>query len=149
MQVSIFCLFYFVCLFVCFLLHLSLPEWFPFFPYFGFLCFLSLQCLISALTRGAKRGYLFSLTCSVVMWRGSGTVNKCFWHVWRLLTVDGPHWIYHNPRHCAVYCHPAYLTYNAEYIMRNAGLEEAQAGIKIARRNINNVRYADDTTGRE
>ena len=41
----------------------------------------------------------------------------------------------------AVYCHPAYLT----YIMRNAGLDEAQAGIKIARRNINNFRYADDT----
>ena len=34
----------------------------------------------------------------------------------------------------------------AEYIMRNAGMEEAQAGIKIARRNINNLRYADDTT---
>ena len=34
----------------------------------------------------------------------------------------------------------------AEYIMRNAGLEEAQAGIKIARRNINNLRYVDDTT---
>ena len=34
----------------------------------------------------------------------------------------------------------------AEYIMRNAGLEEAQAGIKIARRNINNLRYAADTT---
>ena len=33
-----------------------------------------------------------------------------------------------------------------EYIMRNAGLDEAQAGIKIARRNINNFRYADDTT---
>ena len=33
-----------------------------------------------------------------------------------------------------------------EYIMRNAGLEEAQAGIKIARRNINNLRYTDDTT---
>ena len=51
----------------------------------------------------------------------------------------------------AVYCHPAYLLiclFNlyAEYIMRNAGLEEAQAGIKIARRNINNHRYADDTT---
>ena len=43
----------------------------------------------------------------------------------------------------AVYCHPAYL---AEYIMRNSGLEEAQAGIKIARRNINSLRYADDTT---
>ena len=34
----------------------------------------------------------------------------------------------------------------AEYIMRNTGLEEAQAGIKISRRNINNLRYADDTT---
>ena len=34
----------------------------------------------------------------------------------------------------------------AEYIMKNAGLDEAQAGIKIARRNINNLRYADDTT---
>ena len=34
----------------------------------------------------------------------------------------------------------------AEYIMRNAGLEEAPAGIKIAGRNINNLRYADDTT---
>ena len=46
----------------------------------------------------------------------------------------------------AVHCHPAYLTFYAEYIMRNAGLEEAQAGIKIARRSINNLRYADDTT---
>ena len=45
----------------------------------------------------------------------------------------------------AVYCHPAYLTY-AEYIMRNAELEAAQAGIKIAGRNINNLRYADDIT---
>ena len=35
---------------------------------------------------------------------------------------------------------------SAEYTMRNAGLDEAQAGIKIARRNINNLRYADDTT---
>ena len=35
---------------------------------------------------------------------------------------------------------------DAEYVMRNAGLEEAQAGIKIARRNTNNLRYADDTT---
>ena len=38
------------------------------------------------------------------------------------------------------------LIWYAEYIMRNAGLEEAQAGIKIAGRNINNLRYADDTT---
>ena len=44
-----------------------------------------------------------------------------------------------------VYCHPVYLTYS-EYIMQNARLDEAQAGIKIARRNINKLRYADDTT---
>ena len=38
------------------------------------------------------------------------------------------------------------FNFYAEYIMRNAGLEEAQAGIKIAGRNINNLRYAEDTT---
>ena len=41
---------------------------------------------------------------------------------------------------------PCLFNLYAEYIMKNAGLEEAQAGIKIARRNINNLRYADDTT---
>ena len=41
---------------------------------------------------------------------------------------------------------PCLFNFYAEYIMRNAGLEEAQAGIKIARRNINNLRYTDDTT---
>ena len=41
----------------------------------------------------------------------------------------------------AIYCHPAYLI-----IMRNPELDEVQAGIKIARRNVNNLRYADDTT---
>ena len=39
---------------------------------------------------------------------------------------------------------PCLFNFYAEYIIRNAGLEEAQAGIKIARRNINNLRYADD-----
>ena len=38
------------------------------------------------------------------------------------------------------------FNFYAQYIMRNAGLEEAQAGIKIVRKNINNLRYADDTT---
>ena len=41
---------------------------------------------------------------------------------------------------------PCLFNLYAEYIMRNAGLDEAQAGIKLARRNINNLRYADDTT---
>ena len=39
-----------------------------------------------------------------------------------------------------------FFNFYAEYIIRNAGLEEIQAGIKIARRNINNIRYADDIT---
>ena len=53
----------------------------------------------------------------------------------------------------AVYCHPAYLSYmqSTSYMstltyMRSSGLDEAQAGIKIAGRNINNLRYADDIT---
>ena len=41
---------------------------------------------------------------------------------------------------------PCLFNFYAEYIMRNAGLEETQAGIKIAKRNINNLRYSDDTT---
>ena len=41
---------------------------------------------------------------------------------------------------------PCLFNLYAEYIIQNAGLDEAQAGIKIARRNINNLRYADDTT---
>ena len=45
----------------------------------------------------------------------------------------------------AVYCHPAYLN-STEYIMGNARLDESQVGIKISRRNINNLRYADNTT---
>ena len=45
----------------------------------------------------------------------------------------------------AVYCHLLFNLY-AEYIMENAGLDKAQVGIKIARRNTNNLRYADDTT---
>ena len=45
-----------------------------------------------------------------------------------------------------MYCHSALFNLHTQYIMRNTGLEEAQAGIKIAGRNINNLRYADDTT---
>ena len=46
----------------------------------------------------------------------------------------------------AIYCHPAYLTYMQSTSWETDGLEEAQAGIKIARRNVHNLRYADDTT---
>ena len=45
-----------------------------------------------------------------------------------------------------LYMSPCLFNFYAEYIMRNAGLDEASIGIKIARRNINNLRYADDTT---
>ena len=50
-----------------------------------------------------------------------------------------------HPVNCCILS-PWLGNFCAEYIMRNAGLEETQAGIKITRRNINNLRYADDTT---
>ena len=60
---------------------------------------------------------------------------------------------FHFRHYCVIFCDlwrtresPCLFNFYAEYIMRNAGLEEAQAGIKIAGRNINNLRYADDTT---
>ena len=46
----------------------------------------------------------------------------------------------------AVYCHHAYLTFMQNTSLQNARLDESQAGIKIARRNINNLRYADEIT---
>ena len=46
----------------------------------------------------------------------------------------------------ALYCHPAYITYIQSTLWENAGLDEAQAGIKIAERNINNLIYADNIT---
>ena len=52
----------------------------------------------------------------------------------------------HLVYHLGCILSPCLFNLYAEYIMRNAGLEEVQAGIKIARRNINNLRYADDTT---
>ena len=45
----------------------------------------------------------------------------------------------------AIYCHPSFFNLYAEYIMQNAGLDEAQAGIKTVGRNISTLRYADDT----
>ena len=52
-----------------------------------------LQCVISPLTQGARGSHLFRLTCSVVLWGGRDTANKYHWHVWRVLTVFGPHWV--------------------------------------------------------
>ena len=46
----------------------------------------------------------------------------------------------------AVYCYPVFFNFYAEYIMRNAGVGETQAGIKTAWRNINNLKYEDGTT---
>ena len=74
----------------------------PFFVYFGFPCCKTLQCLISALTRGGNSGHLFRLTCSTVLRRGRDTANKYHWHVWGMLTVDGPHWVCHRPRWCVL-----------------------------------------------
>ena len=54
--------------------------------------------------------------------------------------------LFPDQERCTSRLSPCLFNFYAEYIMRNAGLEEAQARIKITRRNINNLRYADDTT---
>ena len=62
----------------------------------------SLQCLLSALTQGGEGGHRFRLTCSVVLLGGRDTANKYHWHVWGVLTVDGPHWVFHSTRQCVL-----------------------------------------------
>ena len=52
----------------------------------------SLQCLISALTQGGEGGHLFGLICSVVLWGGRNTANKCPWRVWGVLAVCSQCW---------------------------------------------------------
>ena len=70
------------------------------FVYFGLLC-KSLQCLISTLPQGGKGSHLFRLTCSIVLWRGRNTANKCLWRVWGVMAMSGPHWVCPHSRMCA------------------------------------------------
>ena len=83
------------------------------------------------------KGIIVHLTCLL---RNLYAGQKATEHCVEQLTSSGLRKEYSK----SVYCHPVYLTY-IEYIMRNAGLDELQAGIKIAGRNINNLTYADDT----
>ena len=72
-------------------MHLSLPKQFPLFILASSVCW-SLQCLISALTQGGGGGHFLRLTCSVVLWGGRNTANKCHWHVSGVLSVFQLHW---------------------------------------------------------
>ena len=73
--------------------------------------------------------------------------NLCAGQEARVRTGHGTDWFQIGKGvHQGYILSPCLFNFYAESIMRNAGLEEAQAGIKIARRNINNLRYADDTT---
>ena len=62
----------------------------------------SLQNLISTLREGDKVGYLFRLTCSVVLCEGRNTANKYHWYVWEVLAVSGPHWVCPSSRWCVL-----------------------------------------------
>ena len=73
------------------MLYQSLSKWFPLFILASTVC-KSLQRLISALTQGDEDGYLFRLTCSVVLSGGRNTANKYHWHVRGVLIVSQPHW---------------------------------------------------------
>ena len=68
-------------------------------------------------------------------------INNTVLHIWKLLRFEIGKGVHQG---CVL--SPCLFNLYAKYIMRNTGLEEAQAGIKIAGRNINNLRYADDTT---
>ena len=61
----------------------------------------SLQCLISTLPQGGKGSHLFRLTCSIVLWRGRNTANKCHWCVWGVMAMSGPYWVCPHSRMCA------------------------------------------------
>ena len=87
--------------------------------------------------------------------RETGTEGRLGEETWRVFHVEAENWretatSQGMPKTVSNYqtlkIRPCLFNLYAEYIMRNAGLEEAQAGIKIARRNINKFRYADDTT---
>ena len=82
------------------LLHLLFPECFPIILASS-VC-KSLQCLICALVQWGQRWPLVRLTCSVVWWEERYTANKYCWHVWGVLTVDGPHWVFHSTRRCVL-----------------------------------------------
>ena len=73
-------------------MHLSLPKQFPLFILASSVCW-SLQCLISTLTQGGGGSHLFRLPCSVMLWGGRGTANKCPWRVWGVRAVSRPHWV--------------------------------------------------------
>ena len=78
-------------------MHLSLPKWFPLFILASSV-YWSLQCLISALTQEGDGGHFLRLTCSVVLRGGRNTANKCHWHVWGVLAVFQPLWVYPRSR---------------------------------------------------
>ena len=74
----------------------------PFFAYLASSFCKSLQCLISTLTWGGKGDHVIRLTYSVVLWRRRDTTDKCLWHVWGVLTLNGTHWVSHSPSWCVL-----------------------------------------------
>ena len=82
-------------------MHLSLRKQLPLCILASSIC-CSLQSLISVLTQGGEGGHLLRLTCSVVLWGGRNTANKYHWHVWGLLAVYGPHWVFPSFRKCVL-----------------------------------------------
>ena len=81
--------------------------------------------------------FIFTLFCLTILYWFCHTLT---WISHRCTWVPNPEPPSHLPPHIIS------LNFDAEYIMRNSGLDEAQAGIKIAGRNINSLKYADDTT---
>ena len=136
--------------------HLLLLHWcIDFFQWFplGLICLISLQCKILVLHILQNIHYI------IILWKilkemGIPDHLTCLLrnlYAGQEATVRTGHgttdWFQLGKGvHQGCILSPCLFNLHAEYIMRNTGLEEAQAGIKIAGRNINNLRYADDTT---
>ena len=83
-------------------MHLSLAEWFPLLSLFWLLCLQVSSVSNFCPDTEGKGGHLSRLTCSVVLRGGRNTANKYHWHVWGLLAVYGPHWVFPSFRKCVL-----------------------------------------------
>ena len=98
------------------------------------------MCIIKSMESVKEMGILDQLTCLLRnLYVGQKATVKTLYRTTDWFRIEKEVW-----RGCLLL--PCWFNLNAEHIMRNAGFDELQAGIKIGGRNINNLRYADDTT---
>ena len=104
----------------------------------------SLQCLISTLTQAGRGGLLFRFTCSVVLWGGRATADKCHWPVWGALTVFQPHWVCPRSRCMCfphLHCSGSRLLYRERALsyVHFPGLSHSSSGFQVLHKDADSV----------